>query len=112
MIISTACFSTLVPTYRYFHPSPTRRSSDLIVRIGRVVAPAQHARGWHVSSTLGSFGAATAVARLLRLDPEGIRTAVNLDRKSTRLNSSHITISYAVFCLNKKTTETTTYNVC
>src|SRR5437773_5413597 len=26
----------------------------------------------------------------------------NLDRKSTRLNSSHITISYAVFCLKKK----------
>src|SRR5437773_4471516 len=25
-----------------------------------------------------------------------------LDRKSTRLNSSHITISYAVFCLKKK----------
>src|SRR5437773_3635819 len=27
----------------------------------------------------------------------------NLDRKSTRLNSSHITTSYAVFCLKKKT---------
>src|SRR5437773_4343573 len=27
---------------------------------------------------------------------------VRLDRKSTRLNSSHITISYAVFCLKKK----------
>src|SRR5437667_7740304 len=26
----------------------------------------------------------------------------SLDRKSTRLNSSHITISYAVFCLKKK----------
>src|SRR5699024_12424054 len=25
------------------------------------------------------------------------------DRKSTRLNSSHVSISYAVFCLNKKT---------
>src|SRR5688500_19812708 len=25
-----------------------------------------------------------------------------LDRKSTRLNSSHLVISYAVFCLNKK----------
>ena len=31
------------------------------------------------------------------------RTRLNLDRKSTRLNSSHITISYAVFCLKKKT---------
>src|SRR5437667_5103883 len=28
------------------------------------------------------------------------------DRKSTRLNSSHITISYAVFCLKKKTQQT------
>src|SRR3712207_8243692 len=30
--------------------------------------------------------------------------AENLDRKSTRLNSSHANISYAVFCLKKKTT--------
>src|SRR3712207_7587353 len=28
-----------------------------------------------------------------------------LDRKSTRLNSSHANISYAVFCLKKKTTD-------
>src|SRR3712207_7472973 len=34
------------------------------------------------------------------------------DRKSTRLNSSHANISYAVFCLKKKKTltHTTTYN--
>src|SRR5437867_6980746 len=31
-----------------------------------------------------------------------------LDRKSTRLNSSHRTISYAVFCLKKKNNNTTT----
>src|SRR5690606_41629290 len=30
------------------------------------------------------------------------RTAVRQDRKSTRLNSSHVKISYAVFCLKKK----------
>src|SRR5256885_12781242 len=30
------------------------------------------------------------------------------DRKSTRLNSSHLVISYAVFCLKKKTTTTLT----
>src|SRR5207249_9271943 len=28
------------------------------------------------------------------------------DRKSTRLNSSHVSISYAVFCLKKKKTKT------
>src|ERR1035438_5726204 len=29
-------------------------------------------------------------------------TGTDLDRKSTRLNSSHLGISYAVFCLKKK----------
>src|SRR5690242_21188512 len=32
----------------------------------------------------------------------GIVLTVNQDRKSTRLNSSHMSISYAVFCLKKK----------
>src|SRR5207248_9620782 len=32
--------------------------------------------------------------------------AADIDRKSTRLNSSHRTISYAVFCLKKKNTPT------
>src|SRR5437588_1997134 len=32
----------------------------------------------------------------------------HLDRKSTRLNSSHTVISYAVFCLKKKKKNTTT----
>src|SRR3989454_5647132 len=31
--------------------------------------------------------------------------AIKTDRKSTRLNSSHLVISYAVFCLKKKTSE-------
>src|SRR5690625_6698212 len=33
----------------------------------------------------------------------GISAATSRDRKSTRLNSSHVAISYAVFCLKKKT---------
>src|SRR5260221_13390479 len=32
----------------------------------------------------------------------GLEVAAKLDRKSTRLNSSHTVISYAVFCLKKK----------
>src|SRR2546426_4485399 len=31
-----------------------------------------------------------------------LETGTSLDRKSTRLNSSHLVISYAVFCLKKK----------
>src|SRR5699024_12786742 len=34
--------------------------------------------------------------------PITIVSGVGLDRKSTRLNSSHVSISYAVFCLKKK----------
>src|SRR5215204_3960602 len=40
---------------------------------------------------------------LLRADPRS-----KLDRKSTRLNSSHTVISYAVFCLKNKKTGTMT----
>src|SRR2546422_8420915 len=36
---------------------------------------------------------------------------MRLDRKSTRLNSSHGYISYAVFCLKKKKKKKKTYNV-
>src|SRR5699024_12355999 len=38
-----------------------------------------------------------AIGRIDDLDPP-------VDRKSTRLNSSHVSISYAVFCLKKKMT--------
>src|SRR5207253_10877710 len=34
--------------------------------------------------------------------PSGLRCSRSRDRKSTRLNSSHVAISYAVFCLKKK----------
>src|SRR5256885_9910678 len=37
-------------------------------------------------------------------DPLGVRKN-GTDRKSTRLNSSHLVISYAVFCLKKKSSE-------
>src|SRR5690242_21880238 len=35
-------------------------------------------------------------------EPESVRVEEFVDRKSTRLNSSHMSISYAVFCLKKK----------
>src|SRR5256885_17247724 len=49
----------------------------------------------------GDFG---GLAVLLHLGQRGFELAQNfgVDRKSTRLNSSHLVISYAVFCLKKK----------
>src|SRR5437667_2114864 len=47
---------------------------------------------------LAGLGFAASVGAAL------IRTSLGLDRKSTRLNSSHITTSYAVFCLKTKNT--------
>src|SRR2546426_7306500 len=44
--------------------------------------------------------AAAALDRIAARDYDAIIT----DRKSTRLNSSHLVISYAVFCLKKKNT--------
>src|SRR5690349_23348626 len=41
----------------------------------------------------------------------GATLAVVQDRKSTRLNSSHVEISYAVFCLKKKKIEARRYDV-
>src|SRR5207302_11429465 len=91
------------------HSFPTRRSSDL----------------GEVRNELCVLGLAKTFAALL-LDPEQVHQASYLntllralgisdrsysdvyerqiipDRKSTRLNSSHVKISYAVFCLKKK----------
>src|SRR2546426_6731336 len=39
-----------------------------------------------------------------------VPSAVTRDRKSTRLNSSHLVISYAVFCLKKKNNTGICYN--
>src|SRR5437868_7662523 len=68
-------------------PFPTRRSSDLIASDS-------------VSAISQSGGSWTQTVIPVGKGPEGID--LSPDRKSTRLNSSHVSISYAVFCLKKK----------
>src|SRR5207248_9797074 len=102
------CYSYGDP--RDLHSFPTRRSSDL----GRkeidlvVEAPVDDYRDLPGESVWPSV-----FDRLLELIREHTSTIVFVnnrrlaeriaeDRKSTRLNSSHRTISYAVFCLKKK----------
>src|SRR5699024_11906716 len=57
---------------------------------------------------LGVQGATTVgiAAATLGLIAGGVFGGPVADRKSTRLNSSHVSISYAVFCLKKKKIQT------
>src|SRR5256885_5931900 len=50
---------------------------------------------------LSSVRVGADAERAVRLEQPGV-PGHRLDRKSTRLNSSHLVISYAVFCLKKK----------
>src|SRR3712207_7626744 len=59
-----------------------------------------------VDVELDGTAVGTADLLVLQVDRErGVRAPASIDRKSTRLNSSHANISYAVFCLKKKMTE-------
>src|SRR5258708_31445239 len=57
---------------------------------------------------------ARQVPALEKAAPRTLREFANgfQDRKSTRLNSSHQIISYAVFCLKKKTSQTAIHEQC
>ncbi len=45
-------------------------------RIGLAVSPGHYERGWHITATCGVFGAAIAVGRLMRLEPQQMAWAM------------------------------------
>src|SRR2546429_4396598 len=65
------------------------------VRRGRVLR-------WPELRSYARRGPFRAFGPCARASPRGVDRSDNTDRKSTRLNSSHGYISYAVFCLKKK----------
>src|SRR5690606_40311315 len=85
-------------------PFPTRRSSDLLkghctVTMG-IAAKANRHRGIGTCALIMGLRYAFYSLGLQKVTTDTLST----DRKSTRLNSSHVKISYAVFCLKKKKT--------
>src|SRR5699024_11253234 len=96
----------------YLHSFPTRRSSDLIYEQGLGENVFIIWKNDDVYST-GIKDTFVAKAEELGLTVVGDATFTEdsqtdfTDRKSTRLNSSHVSISYAVFCLKKKKQTTT-----
>src|SRR5690606_41437428 len=100
------------PTLPNFLSYPTRRSSDLHRRSDVLARPRARATAPvaeravqtpRQARTFAVFGlAALASLRGLAVRPGDLHMgAQRRDRKSTRLNSSHVKISYAVFCLKK-----------
>src|SRR5690625_6899054 len=96
LAVFTSCFfhsvSFLFLAHRdYFvlFSFPTRRSSDLQYYERRA------------QTNRGDDSASYSSDACVRPPKPGI-TTITGDRKSTRLNSSHVAISYAVFCLKKK----------
>src|SRR2546427_6219004 len=72
-----------------------------LASVGRLASGIAH----EVGNPLGAGGTYLEVLRRRGADPEvvaGLSRELERDRKSTRLNSSHSQISYAVFCLKKK----------
>src|SRR5207248_11131441 len=95
-VLTPAFFSfTCSRANRGLHSFPTRRSSDLRrMGFGRFFDEndIRRRRPYDVLSLVQQ-------EHVVRSPPSDV------DRKSTRLNSSHRTISYAVFCLKKKKTQ-------
>src|SRR5438477_300103 len=90
---------------RVLHSFPTRRSSDLETESDQSNGDgySSHADLSQVSVfQLGSPWNGQWLENRLKEMLECIAAAEPGDRKSTRLNSSHMSISYAVFCLKKK----------
>src|SRR5207249_6104475 len=86
---------------------PTRRSSDLAYRVGGTQRHVDER--FRLRCHVEHRGAARRQPERhgqRRYEPWKGRRLPGRDRKSTRLNSSHVSISYAVFCLKKKKTET------
>src|SRR5205807_9478663 len=107
-----SCLFECTADHRALHSFPTRRSSDLtapgqvgdaghragIEYVGHREQPRGDAADAVVEERRGAPGLDIEPCFAQPL-PWQIQPA---DRKSTRLNSSHLVISYAVFCLKKK----------
>src|SRR5699024_11305576 len=60
--------------------------------------------GLRIMAYIDGFGTSGVDPSIMGIGPVGaVKSMIKkVDRKSTRLNSSHVSLSYAVFCLHKK----------
>src|SRR5687768_18014840 len=95
--------STLFPYTTLFRSSPAQAPSRLIADAGFENLVPKHP----IYDLMGANQKLKGLVEFITSGRHTQRYGNLLDRKSTRLNSSHGYISYAVFCLKKKNTTTT-----
>src|SRR5256885_3451116 len=86
-------------------PRSTLFPYTTLFRSGGIPVYPGHLGGYSLPLTAGAILAmfvSGATAAVIALPALRLRADYLADRKSTRLNSSHLVISYAVFCLKKK----------
>src|SRR5690606_41899047 len=97
--VGSFCFFFLMsrrPPRSTLFPYTTLFRSGRVIRLRRELLAAVQAREQRIDQ----------VVEARALEGRARRRTEIEDRKSTRLNSSHVKISYAVFCLKKKKTRT------
>src|SRR5690554_6994401 len=94
------------PTSPLFPYTTLFRSPEVVQR----KADAAAFQGTHLADHIIEIVHQQAFGQL-QFDTGSVGTGL-LDRKSTRLNSSHVRISYAVFCLKKKSKKPKEHRVC
>src|SRR2546430_9233165 len=85
--------STLFPYTTLFRSRPEHSSGDKLVEVAEKQGECAADKVNRAETPQGPLDSATSTINFV---------GSTLDRKSTRLNSSHSQISYAVFCLKKK----------
>src|SRR3712207_7977480 len=93
--------STLFPYTTLFRSQAINAVGQPAQPLDRAPVARQHGNGGHRRLKL----------LVQHVSPDGSDTADGSDRKSTRLNSSHANISYAVFCLKKKNKPITFFHI-
>src|SRR3712207_7621342 len=93
---------TLIFSFFFFNDTATTEIYTLSLHDALPILSGSMSNQGTGTSGSGSQAPPTAPARPPRSSTPSSGTGTGTDRKSTRLNSSHANISYAVFCLKKK----------
>src|SRR5690348_18138464 len=95
---------TTHPPKSTLFPYTTLFRSRVLMKNGNAARSGQASKYDAYNTVLSkTYGALADLRRELSDSKASVAERQELDRKSTRLNSSHPSISYAVFCLKKKT---------